>query len=205
MANTQSQFGFLPYGIMSGRSPTFGYRRRLIAWNYATALFKGDPVASDANGNIVAVSSQVAPIAGIFWGCEYPSSQAKSLPIKSPYWPGSTSGAPTNAIVVAWIIDDREEQFKVASLGGSRALARSDIGNNVQWVAGAGGNTATGASTYCIDDAHVTTTATLPFKIVDLYSTTAPPGDNGSDDTTIYNWAVVQMNNADRGAGQVGI
>lgn len=71
MANTQVQFGFQPYGPAAGYVPNAGLRRRSIAYNYTTALYKGDPVASDANGNIVAVSSQSAPLAGIFWGCEY--------------------------------------------------------------------------------------------------------------------------------------
>lgn len=77
--------------------------------------------------------------------------------------------------------------------------------NNVQWNAGSGGNTTTGLSSYVIDDGHITTTSTLPFKIMDLYSTVAPPGVNGADNTTVYNWAIVKMNNTDRAAGTTGI
>lgn len=203
MANTQVQFGFQPYGIAAGTVPNFGLRRRTIAYNYTTALFRGDPVVSNNAGNIVAVSSQSAPMAGIFWGCEYYSTAAK-IPIFSPYWPGVSLGN-SGYTVTALIIDDPETLFVVASLGSTAAIAAANIMNNVQWNAGAGGNTANGISSYVIDDGNITTTSTLPFKIMDLYSTVAPPGVNGADDTTKYNWAIVKMNNTDRAAGTTGV
>ncbi len=203
MANTQVQFGFQPFSIASGRTPNFALRRRTIAYNYSTALFKGDPVVSNNAGNIVAVSSQSAPVAGIFWGCEYYNTAMKQ-PFWSPYWPGSSASALTNGIVTAWIIDDPNELFVAASLGGSAAITAANIMNNVQWNAGAGGNTTTGISSYVIDDGNITTTSTLPFKIMDLYSTYAPPGVNGAD-ASIYNWAIVKINNADLGAGTTGV
>lgn len=205
MANTQFQFGFQPYGIATGKAPNFALRRRTIAYNYGTALFRGDPVASNNAGNIVAVSSQTAPLAGIFWGCEYTTNAPlTALPVKSRYWPGVALSS-SSLVVTAYIIDDPDELFLAASLGSTAAISQANIMNNVQWAAGSGGNTATGTSSYVIDDGNITTTATLPFKIMDLYSTYAVPGVNGADNTTIYNWAVVKMNNVDRAAGTVGI
>jgi len=203
MANTQVQFGFQPYGITAGTVPNFGLRRRTIAYNYNTALFRGDPVVSNNAGNIVAVSSQSAPLAGIFWGCKYYSTAAK-IPIFSPYWPG-VALSNSAYVVSALIIDDPETLFVVASLGSTAAISAANIMDNVQWNAGAGGNTANGISSYVIDDGNITTTSTLPFKIMDLYSTVAPPGQNGTDDTTVYNWAIVKMNNTDRAAGTTGV
>jgi hypothetical protein len=206
VANTQFQFGFQPYGSVAGNTPNFGLRRRTIAFNYATSLFRGDPVASNNAGNIIAVSSQTAPIAGIFWGCEYTASgPLTALPVKSKYWPGSTASAFANSTVTAFIIDDPDVLLLCAELGSTAAISAANIMDNVQWNAGAGGNTATGISSYVIDDGNITTTVTLPFKIVDLYSTYAPPGVNGADNTTVFNWAVVKMNNTDRAAGTVGI
>ena len=205
MANTQVQFGFQPYGIESGIAPNFGLRRRQIAYNYGTALFRGDPVVSLNTGYIAAVSSQSAPLAGIFWGCEYTTnSPLTALPVKSRYWPGVALSS-SSIVVTAWIIDDPNEQFLVASLGSTAAISTANIMNNVQWNAGAGGNTATGISSYVIDDGNITTTSTLPFKIIDLYSNFAPPGQNGADNTTVYNWAIVKMNNTDRAAGTTGV
>jgi len=208
VANVQFQFGFQPYGSVAGATPSFGLRRRTIAYNYTTALFRGDPVYNEGTGgNIVIAPSVSGQIAGIFWGCEYPSNGGlRALPVKSQYWPGVSLGASlSTATVTAWIIDDPDVLFLVASLGASRTLAQSDVMNNVEFNAGAGGNTATGISSYVIDDANITTSSALPFKIMDLYSTTALPGVNGADNTTVYNWAVVKMNSTDRAAGTTGI
>lgn len=202
MANTAVQFGFTPYGIAAGRSPTFGLRRRSMAYNYGSTLFRGDPVASDANGNVIRVSSQSGVVSGIFWGVEY-YDPVQKITFRSKQWSAPTLGS--TQVVTAFVYDDPEMLFLAASLGGSRALALTDVMNNVQWQAGSGGNTTSGISSYVVDDAHVTTTNTLPFKIMDLYSTYATPGANGSDNTTVYNWAIVKMNNTDRSVGQTGI
>lgn len=207
MANTQQQFGFQPFNVGSGRTPNYGYSRGVIAYNYATALFRGDPVSINASGNIVISPSTSGQVGGIFWGCEYinPSAGLSSLPVKSKYWPGVSLGTPgINVVVTAWVITDPEELFLVAELGSTAAISQADVGANVRFAAGAGGNTATGISSYVIDDGNITTTSTLPFKIVDLYSTTAPPGVNGAS-AALYNWAVVKMNNAERAAGTTGI
>lgn len=203
MANTQVQFGFQPYGIAAGVVPNFGHRRRTIAFNYGSTLFRGDPVASDANGNIIRVSSQTAPLAGIFWGVKY-YDPVQKITFESKYW-SAPSGLNSATIVEAQIIDDPQQLFVVASLGSTAAITKANVMNNVQWNAGAGGSTANGQSSYVIDDGNITTTVTLPFKIMDLYSTLAAPGSNGADDTAIYNWAIVKMNSTDRAAGTVGI
>lgn len=203
MANTQVTFGFQPYGINAGRPPNFGLRRRSLAYNYGSTLFRGDPVASDANGNIVRVSSQSGVVSGIFWGVQYYDPTQK-ITFQSKYWSAPTNLTSTQ-VVNAWVYDDPEQLFIAASTGGSRALALTDVMNNIQWNAGSGGSTTSGISSYTVDDAHVTTTNTLPFKIMDLYSTYATPGANGSDNTTVYNWAIVKMNNTDRIPGQTGI
>lgn len=203
MANTQVQFGFQPFGINAGVSPNFGLRRRTIAYNYGSTLFRGDPVVSNNAGNIIRVASQSAPLAGIFWGCKY-YDPVQKITFQSKYW-SAPSGLNSAQIVEAYIIDDPQQLFVVAELGSTAAIAAANVMNNVQWSAGSGGSTTSGLSSYVIDDGNITTTSTLPFKIMDLYSTTAPPGVNGADDTTVYNWAIVKMNNTDRAAGTTGV
>jgi hypothetical protein len=205
VANTQQQFGFQPFQSASGVVPNFGYTRRTILESYNVALFRGDPVALNSSGQVVIASSQSAPVLGIFWGCEYTTnSPLTALPVKSKYWPG-VSLANTALIVTAWVIEDPDILFLAAELGSTRAIAQGDVGNNVQWAAGSGGSTATGISSYVIDDGNFGNTITLPFKIMDLYSTTACPGVNGADNTTVYNWAVVKMNYSYRTYGSIGI
>ncbi len=204
MANTQQQFGFQPYGSAAGVTPNFGFRRVVIAYNYTTALFRGDPVSINASGNLVISPSASGQVGGIFWGCEYqPSGILTQLPIKAKMWPG-VALTNTAAIVTAFIIDDPDVLFLAAELGSTAALTQADVGANARFAAGAGGNTATGISSYVIDDGNITTTSTLPFKIMDLYSTYAPPGVNGAQ-ASVYNWAVVKMNSSERAAGTSGI
>ncbi len=202
MANTQAQFGFMPAGVASGRVGNFSLTRRTIAYNQSSQMFRGDPIWSDSNGNIIPASAtQTNPISGIFWGCEYPSATLGQLPVKAKCWLGSSAGAPTNAVVTAWIIDDPEELFVVASLGGTRAVAQSDIMSLAEFSAGAGGNTVTGQSSFVLNDGGISAATAYPFRIVDLYSNHGIPGTNGTDNTSIYNWAIVKMNNTDRGYG----
>ena len=202
MANVAFQFGFQPYGVTGARAPSFALRRRTIAYNYGTSLFRGDPVASDANGNIVIASSQTAPVAGIFWGCKY-YDPIQKITFHSKSW--KTPTLASTQIVDGFIIDNPDQLFLVAEVGSTAAIARANVMNNVQWVAGTTPVTGSDISTYCIDDAHITTTVTLPFKIMDLYSTYAVPGANGADDTTVYNWAIVKMNQSDQQPGTTGI
>jgi hypothetical protein len=205
LANTAALFGFQPYGISEGRAPTFGLRRRTIAQNYTTALFRGDPVCTSVtDGSMVIAPDQTTPLAGIFWGCEYTTaSPLTSLPVKSRYWPG-VSLANTALVVTAFIIDDPEELFLAATFGTlPGGVTSAAIGNNIRYHTGTG-STATGISGYTLDDGNITTTNTLPFKIVDLYATRAVPNVNGAQAGTL-NWAICKMNNTERAAGTTGV
>lgn len=202
MANVQQQFGFIPYGYTAGKAPNMALRRRSMAYNYGSSIYFGDPVASDANGNIIKVSSQTAPIAGIFRGCKYYDPVQKIM-FHSKSW--KTPTLASTQVVDAFILDDPDNLYLVAEIGSTAAIATANVGNNIQWVAGTAPAATSDISTYCIDDGNITTTITLPFKIWDKYSTYAPPGSNGADDTTVYNWAIVKPNYADRQSGSIGI
>jgi flagellar hook-associated protein 1 FlgK len=65
------------------------------------------------------------------------------------------------------------------------------VGNNINFALGTG-STATGNSGATLDVSTVLTTSTLPFKVVSLIYD--PPGANGADTTTAYNWAYVTFN-----------
>ena len=202
MANTQAQFGFVPYGYTSGKAPNMALRRRSMAYNYGSSIYYGDPVASDANGNIIKVSSQTAPIAGIFRGCKY-YDPAQKIMYHSKSW--KTPTLASTQVVDAFILDDPDNLYLVAEIGSTAALTLANVGNNAQWVAGTAPGATSDFSTYCLDDANITTTITLPLKIFDLYSTYAAPGSNGADNTTVYNWAIVKLNYTDRQYGSIGI
>lgn len=195
MANVQGPFGFVQWGTASG-PPNFAeghnppYR---IASGYATAIYKGDAVRMNVSGPTGYIEqwangdggTATQILVGIFNGCSYFSTSQKKM-VQSPYWPGSDATGDVNA----FIIDDPNALFKVQAGIGS-AITQTSIGRTADIVATPLGSTTTGQSGMSLSTP--TTTNTLPFKVVNLVTT--PPGANGTDLTTPYNYVIVAMNN----------
>lgn len=224
MANILAPFGFRHIGMKEGAPPTFGMRRRKIALGNTNPIFKGDPVVSLNTGYIAQASSNSTQIAGIFQGCEY-LSVSQGRKVRSPYWPGSDASADVDC----FIIDTGDAYFLAQSNGSPIVLANVD--NNIGFfiatggaaspTAGSGqGNTSNGLSGALLDVAGtnsgssgaIATTATLPFRILRLFSSDMIQGDpvlgstsfNGTDNATNFNMAVVAFNNVDA-RSQTGI
>lgn len=186
MANTLAPFGFMEAYRLSG-APTFQQSRRRIAAGNATVIYKNDPVVQLASGYITQATAGTTQIAGIFVGCEYVSVSQKKL-IVSPYWPGTDA----NGDVTAYIIDDPMAVFRVQTNGsGALPATLTALGNNANFAIGTG-STNTGNSGAMIDISTIATTSTLPFRFVDLVLD--PPGSNGADITTAFNWVYVAFN-----------
>jgi len=186
MANTQAPFGFRQYSGI-GTTPTFEQVVMKIASTNSTPIFFGDavvPVTGSVTGYIQQATAGTVALAGIFIGCKY-LSVAQKRTVWSNYWPGSDA----NGDVEAYVISDPNAVFLVQ--GGNAALGLSAVGQNIQLVVGTG-NTATGVSGMYVQGTG--TTATLPFRVVGLK--TDPPGVNGTDTTTAYNYVLVQFNNS---------
>ena len=189
MANTLAPFGFSPTGTLSGAAPNFRISKRLIASTYTTAIYKGDavmPTTSSATGYVIQYATGSVPVVGVFWGCQYLSiSQGRR--VWSAFWPGSDA----NGDVTAWVIDDPDATFIVQSGYATAAIGQSNLNQNVSIIASPVGNTYTGLSG--MSTGAAATTSTYPFTILDFI--TSPPGQNGTDQTTPYNWLVVGFNN----------
>lgn len=207
MANTNAPYGFLEYYGSAGGAPTFSQSTRRVA-SSAGAIYFGDPVmpvVSTANGYIVQASPGTTTLAGVFVGCKYLSTSQKRV-VWSRYWPGSDA----TGDVEAYVIDDPNARF--VAMGNSTTFnitgtlstfTSSPVGQYAQFAIGSG-NTASGQSGAYLNS--LGTTVTFPFIVVDLI--TAPPGSNGADPTTAYNWVVVGFNNEimrSNGAGPTGI
>jgi hypothetical protein len=189
MTNVLAPFGFADSHRL-GAAVNYQMSRRWVNPANSTPIFKGDPVVQLSTGFIAQASPGTTQIAGIFVGCEYMSQSQKKI-ISLPYWPGSDAVAGFN--VSAKIIDDPATVFRVQ---GNGQITFAMIGLNAQFAIGSG-SVITGLSGATLD--MVTTvpaaTATFPFRIVDLI--TDPPGANGTDTTSPYNWAYVAYNNQD--------
>lgn len=197
MANTQAPFGFRQFKGL-GSSPTYEQVTMAIASSNGTAIFSGDavvPVTGSATGYIKQATASTVALAGIFQGCKYVS-VAQKRTVWSNYWPGSDA----NGDVEAYVVNDPNAQFLAQAGGANVGFAK--IGQNIQLNVGTG-STATGLSGMYVE--NPATTATLPFRVVAMV--TDPPGSNGSDSTSAFNFVVVQFNNSlSRASGaQTGI
>lgn len=190
MANTQAAFGFSPWGTASGpvnfaSNSNPPYR---IAAGYTTAIFYGDLVRMNASltGFVeqwAAGSGDATHIpVGIFVGCKYFSTSQKKT-VWNNYWPGSDA----TGDVEAFVVDDPNALFKVQANAGP--ITQTAIGQTADVVVGTG-STTTGISAMALDTP--TTTNTFPFKVVNVI--TSPPGANGTDLTTAYNYVIVTPN-----------
>jgi len=188
MANTFAPFGFQQYSG-NGSAPTYELVTGLIAYGNSTAIFSGDPIVQLSSGYLAQASSNSAAqgVAGIFVSCKYLSVSQKRTTWQS-YWPGSDAASD----VTAYYINDPNAQFKVQAGNSTSPIAIGNLGNNIGFGVGTG-NTSTGQSGAYVDVTTINTTNTLPFRIVSLI--TNPPGVNGTDSTTAYNYVVVAFNN----------
>jgi hypothetical protein len=186
MANLSAPFGFDPEGTVGGSTPNFKLSKRLIASTNTTAIFKGDavvPVTGSVTGYITQATASTVALAGIFYGCKYLSvSQGRT--VWTPYWPGSDA----NGDVTAYVLDDPQMVFTVQA--GATAVGLAALNLNIQLAVGTG-NTTTGLSGMFVQ--NPANTATLPFTVVGFIQD--PPGANGTDITTGYNYVLVTFNN----------
>lgn len=198
MANSNTPFGFMPLGSLSGSTPSFRHSQRKIASANSTAIYFGDavvPVTGSATGYITAATASTVAMAGIFVGCQYLSNSQGTI-VNSRYWPGSDA----NGDVTALVVDNPDATFLVQS--DSTGLPFAKVGQNIQLNVGAGGNTLTGNSGMYVSGSPATT-VTFPF--IYLGPAQLPPGVNGADATLAYNIVIVGFNNEIFKAGLLGI
>ena len=187
MANVQAPFGFRQISG-TGSVPTFEQVAVRINYN-AAAIYNGDPVQPDGAGNIKIADPGVSQLAGIFQGCKY-LSVAQKRTVWSNYWPGSDVAS--GQAVTGYIVNDPGAKFICQAGGGASPVVQSMVNSNANFGLGTG-NAATGISGAYLDRTSVATTSTLPFRIVSLV--TDPPGSNGTDIASGYNYVIVAFNN----------
>jgi hypothetical protein len=197
VANLFAPFGFRPVNTSLGAAINWRISTRRIDAADATAIYKGDAVTPvmPANGYITQAtntSTLTAPIGGIFWGCQYLSTSQKRI-VWSQYWPG----ADATGDVIAYVIDDPAARFVVQSSGAGfqisgtpTAFGTSPVGQYCNLNVGTG-DSLTQQSGMFVDT--INTTATFPFIITNMVLD--PPGSNGTDATSQYNYVEVGFNN----------
>lgn len=180
-------YGFAPYNLEGGRVYAGATRKLPIASGYAQNIGYGDLVILQADGTIARLDTSTgakaafatSPI-GIFLGCSYGQSTGLKYALWSQSWTGGTAASDAYAIIA----DDPNALFKVLVTNGSGVAYTSggataaDVGANLGYYQAAGTssaliNTATGNSVVSANLASKATTATLPFRVVDVVTLTA--------------------------------
>jgi len=195
MSNPNTPFGFVYMGEgRGGGAPgTGGHVERKIAAAYNTAICTGDAVQSLGTGYVSLSTTSVygSNTCGIFAGCRYLSTSQGRV-VYSNYWPTGDHAYDGVAFIIP-TAGYPSKLFRVQTY--STYLTFADIGQNIDINVGTSSITGGwGTSGMTVAQSTLATTATLPWRVVDLYSTYAPPGTAGTDDTSNYNIVIVQSN-----------
>jgi FlaG/FlaF family flagellin (archaellin) len=200
MSNTNSPFGFRWHGIGGdGATPASGLVTVKVASTNTNTFGQGDPLMRLNTGYVDAFTATTSGYAlvGIFETCEYYST-SQGRKVYRNYWPGSDATGDVTVHMTS-CLGAINPQFLVQSSGAS-AVTLSSVGLNTDIYAGSStAGTASGGfyRSACKTAAlsAFSTTTTLPFRIVGLYSDIAAPGSPGADTASSYNWLLVEPNN----------
>lgn len=165
MPNSNAAQGLRPVRYRNGAPWTGAARTYHVPVGNATALFIGDPVVITGTGDPaghpdagIATAAGAGRITGVIVGFR---PTAPFSPLK--HLPAGTEGYIIVADDPALLFEAQED-----SVGG--ALAVTNIGQNIDLIAGAG-NTGTGTSGWQLDSSTAATTATLQCRLVELQHT----------------------------------
>lgn len=180
-------YGFAPYNLEGGRVYAGATRKLPIASGYAQNIGYGDLVILQADGTIARLDTSTgsktafasSPI-GVFLGCSYSQDSGLKYSLWSQSWASGTVASDAYAVIA----DDPNVLFKVLVTNAGTAYTASgataaDVGANLGYYQAGGTsgtaliNTATGDSVVSANLASKGTTATLPFRIVDVVTLTA--------------------------------
>ncbi len=174
MANANTAYGLRPIGLVGGATNSTGVTQYEIASNNTNAIYQYSIVVPTANGVIDQAGDTAGgttPALGVLMGIEYQDSVQKK-PVFLNYFPGSGSiSIDTNYPVKAFVADNPNQLFKVASDATltNRATAQAHVFANASLGTSARtGSTNTGSSNSALNVASIASGATLPLRIVGI-------------------------------------
>ena len=201
MANQSTAYGLRPIGLVGSGANSTGVTQYEIASNNTNAIYQYGIVVPTAGGVIDyagATNGGTTQALGVLMGVEYHDSVQKK-PVWLNYWPGSGSvSVDTNYPVKAFVADNPNQLFKVASDASltDRATALATVFANASLGTSARtGSTDTGSSNSALSVSSVATTATLPLRIVGIMD------DEANSDYTAAGIPLIVRLNAHFNAG----
>ena len=174
MANANTAYGLRPIGLVGNGVNSTGVTQYEIASNNTNAIYQYSLVTPQAAGVIDqagATDGGTEPALGVLMGVEYVDSVSKK-PVWLNYWPGSGSvSVDTNHPVKAFVADNPNQLFKVASDATltDRATALAAVFSNASLGTSARtGSSDNGSSNSALSVSSIATTATLPLRVVGI-------------------------------------
>ena len=177
-------YGLIPINLVGGRVFAGATRQIPIGSGEATAIFYGDVVKFNTDGNLTRdTSTDAATPVGVFLGCSYTDPTFGK--VFRQYYPAGTVASDTVGIVC----DDPDALFKAAVVSTGTTISymgRTDANRNATLVQN-NGSTVTGNSAVGIQSTTGTAT-TLPVRIIDFVPETTIAGEPGSYTEVIVKW-----------------
>lgn len=192
MANINGAFGLRPINKVGQNANSTGLTEYRISASNTNAIYQGSPVIPLAAGVIDIVGAAAGGtvgLVGVFWGCEYVSSQTGKK-VFSNYWPGS--GADSNYPVKAFVYDDPMQMFIIASNASltNEATARTYVFANANFATATSGSSTTGISSATLAVSTTATTANLNLRIMGIMD-----DPENADFTSAGIGIIVRLNN----------
>jgi len=201
MANQSTAYGLRPIGLVGSGANSTGVTQYEIASDNTNAIYQYGIVVPTADGVIDfagATNGGTTQALGVLMGVEYHDSVQKK-PVWLNYWPGSGSvSVDTNYPVKAFVADNPNQLFKVASDASltDRATALAGVFANASLGTSARtGSTDTGSSNSALSVSSIAVTATLPLRIVGIMD------DEANSDYTAAGIPLIVRLNAHFNAG----
>ena len=177
-------YGLIPINLVGGRVFAGATRQIPIGSGEGTAIFYGDVVKFNTDGNLTRdTSTDAATPVGVFLGCSYTDPTFGK--VFRQYYPASTVASDT----VGYVCDDPDALFKAAVVSTGTTISymgRTDANRNATLVQN-NGSTITGNSAVGIQSTTGTAT-TLPVRIIDFVPETTIAGEPGSYTEVVVKW-----------------
>lgn len=158
MANSNAAAGLQPVRYASGAPYNGACNIYYVPASDSTALFRGDPVivAGDADADGVPTCTRATAgggntVTGVVVGVKNSPSQ-------------TTMHRPASTAMYVYVADDPNLLFEIQEDAVGGALASTNVGQNIDLIAGSG-NTTTGLSGFQADSSTAATTNTLQLRI----------------------------------------
>ena len=176
MANQVEKFGLRPYRKLDGTPLVGAQNRYTISNNNGTAIFQGDLVIPETDGDITRhTAGNSAAVIGVFNGCFYTDPTTQKPTFRNSY-PGSIAADD----ITAFVIDDPDAVFLMDA---DATFARADLFKNYS-VTNGGGNTKTGISEVQLDVSESGTNASFVIQAIDI-SQDPDNSDTGSANANV--------------------